>query len=98
MVRNHKWYELPRLVTVNDLYSFESEPEGHDRSVRRHHWPQLQAAEGRARLRQQPDGAHVADDDVPGSPAVNDELLLEPGPVGANARGRAALVPAAASH
>ena len=22
-VRNHKWYELPRLVTVNDLYSFD---------------------------------------------------------------------------
>ena len=23
MVRNHKWYEYPRLVTVNDLYSFD---------------------------------------------------------------------------
>lgn len=23
-VRNHKWYDLPRLVTVNDLYSFDS--------------------------------------------------------------------------
>lgn len=23
MVRNHKWYEFPRLVTVNDLYSFD---------------------------------------------------------------------------
>ena len=22
-VRNHKWYEHPRLVTVNDLYSFD---------------------------------------------------------------------------
>ncbi len=22
-VRNHKWYDLPRLVTVNDLYSFD---------------------------------------------------------------------------
>jgi len=22
-VKNHKWYELPRLVTVNDLYSFD---------------------------------------------------------------------------
>jgi len=22
-VRNHKWYEMPRLVTVNDLYSFD---------------------------------------------------------------------------
>ena len=22
-VRNHRWYELPRLVTVNDLYSFD---------------------------------------------------------------------------
>jgi hypothetical protein len=22
-VRNHKWYEYPRLVTVNDLYSFD---------------------------------------------------------------------------
>ena len=21
-VRNHKWYEYPRLVTVNDFYSF----------------------------------------------------------------------------
>ena len=24
MLKNHKWYELPRLVTVNDLYSFDS--------------------------------------------------------------------------
>jgi hypothetical protein len=23
MVRNHRWYEYPRLVTVNDLYSFD---------------------------------------------------------------------------
>jgi hypothetical protein len=23
MVRNHQWYDLPRMVTVNDLYSFE---------------------------------------------------------------------------
>jgi hypothetical protein len=23
MVRNHKWYDLPRLVIVNDLYSFD---------------------------------------------------------------------------
>ena len=23
-VRNHKWYDLPRLVTVNDLYSFDA--------------------------------------------------------------------------
>jgi len=23
MVRNHKWYDLPRMVTVNDLYAFE---------------------------------------------------------------------------
>jgi len=23
MVRQHKWYELPRLVTVNDLYAFD---------------------------------------------------------------------------
>ena len=23
MVRKHKWYDLPRMVTVNDLYSFE---------------------------------------------------------------------------
>ena len=23
MVRNHKWYDAPRLVTVNDLYSFD---------------------------------------------------------------------------
>ena len=23
MLRNHKWYEFPRLVTVNDLYSFD---------------------------------------------------------------------------
>ncbi len=23
MVRNHPWYDLPRLLTVNDLYSFE---------------------------------------------------------------------------
>ena len=22
-VRNHKWYEHPRLVTVNDLYAFD---------------------------------------------------------------------------
>jgi hypothetical protein len=23
MLKNHKWYEEPRLVTVNDLYAFE---------------------------------------------------------------------------
>ena len=23
MVRNHKWYMEPRLVTVNDLYAFD---------------------------------------------------------------------------
>ena len=46
-----------------------SERQGVDRSVHRHHRPPLQAAEGRARLRQQPDRAHVADDDVPGSAA-----------------------------
>jgi hypothetical protein len=23
MVRNHKWYLAPRLVTVNDLYAFD---------------------------------------------------------------------------
>jgi len=23
MLRNHKWYREPRLVTVNDLYAFD---------------------------------------------------------------------------
>ena len=70
MVRNHKWYELPRLVTVNDLYSFDPNAEGVDRSVRRHHRAPVQAAEGRHRLRQQPDLAHVAHDHVSRSLAV----------------------------
>src|SRR5262249_16903036 len=39
-------------------------------SVHRHHRPSLQAAEGRAGLRRQPDRPHVADDDLPGSSAL----------------------------
>ncbi len=70
MVRKHSWYDLPRLVTVNDLYSFDPNAEGVDRSLRRHHRPAVQAAQGGHRLRQQSDRAHVADDHVPGSAAV----------------------------
>ena len=42
------------------------ERQGLARAVHRHHRPPLQAAEGGPGQRQQPDGPHVADDDVPG--------------------------------
>ena len=64
--RNHKWYLEARMVTVNDLYAFDPNAKVVDRAVHRHHRPPLQAAQGRPRQRRQPDGAHVADDDVPG--------------------------------
>ena len=71
LVRNHKWYELPRLVTVNDLYSFDPNAkvsiEPFIDIIGRHF---KQPKEGH-RLRQQPDGAHVAHDHVPGSPALS---------------------------
>ena len=35
MLKNHKWYMEPRLVTVNDLYAFDPNAEGVDRSVPR---------------------------------------------------------------
>jgi hypothetical protein len=63
MLKNHKWYMEPRLVTVNDLYAF-------DRAVRGHHRPPLQAAERGARLRQQLERAHVADARASGQSAV----------------------------
>ena len=68
--KKHKWYMEARLITVNDLYAFEPDAKVVARPVHRHHRPPLQAAEGRAWLRQQPDGAHVAHDDVPGQPAL----------------------------
>ena len=48
-----------------------SQRQGVDRTVHRHHRPPLQAAERRARLQSQPDGAYVANDDVPGSTALS---------------------------
>ena len=62
MLKNHKWYMEPRLVTVNDLYAFDPKAVVTHRSVHRHHRTPLQAAEGRARERQQPGRPHVADD------------------------------------
>ena len=62
--RNHKWYMSARLITLNDIYSFDPECQGRSQRLRRHHRPQFQAAEGRARLRQFAVGAHVAHVDV----------------------------------
>ena len=62
--RKHKWYMTSRLICVNDIYSFDPERQGQPRRFRRHHRPQLQAAEGRPRPRQQSVGAHVAHHDV----------------------------------
>ena len=69
--RNHKWYFEARMVTVNDLYAFDPERRRLDRAVHRHHRPAVQAAQGRAGERRQPDGAHVAHDDVPGQSALD---------------------------
>jgi len=61
--RNHKWYMAARLITLNDLYSFDP---NHivDRSCKilGYHRPPFQAAERGPWERQQPDGAYVADD------------------------------------
>ena len=70
MVRNHKWYMEPRLVTVNDLYAFDPNVEAENRSVHRHHRPPFQAAERGPRIRQQSVGAHVAFDRDAGSSAL----------------------------
>ncbi len=70
MVRKHKWYMEPRLVTVNDLYAFDPNAVVSIDPVHGHHRPSLQTAEGRARVRQQSRGAHVAEHCVSGSPAL----------------------------
>ena len=70
MLRNHKWYMEPRLVTVNDLYAFDPNAKVSHRAVHRHHRPPLQAAEGRPRQRQQPERAHVAHAREPGCAAL----------------------------
>ncbi len=62
--RNHKWYMTARQICVNDIYSFDPNAKVDLERFRRHHRPQLQAAEGRAGLRQQPVGAYVAHHDV----------------------------------
>ena len=70
MVRNHKWYDLPRLVTVNDLYSFDPNAkvsiEPFIDIIGRHF---KQPKEGLG-FDNSPTCAHVADDHVPGSAAV----------------------------
>ena len=68
--RKHKWYFESRMVTVNDLYAFDPNVHPSARAIHGHHRPPLQAAEGRARLRQQPGGAHVALHFDAGSPAI----------------------------
>ena len=63
--RDHKWYMTARMITVHDIYSFEPGCGRGARGIHRHHRPQFQAAEGRARLGQQPVGAYVAHPDPP---------------------------------
>ena len=60
----HKWYMTARLITHQRHLLVRSQRQGQPRRFRRHHRPQLQAAEGRPRLRQQPVGAYVAHHDV----------------------------------
>ena len=69
--KKHKWYMEARLITVNDLYAFEPDAKVSLDPFIDIIGRQLQAAEGRARLRQQPDRAHVAHDDVSGQSAVD---------------------------
>ena len=70
MVRNHKWYEYPRLVTVNDLYSFDPNAkvsiEPFMDIIGRHF---KQPKEGLG-YDNSPFGPYVADDDQPRSSAV----------------------------
>ena len=71
MVRKHKWYDAASSRHRQRSVLLRSQRQGVDRTVHRHHRPPLQAAERRARLRSQPDGAYVANDDVPGSTALS---------------------------
>ena len=58
--RNHKHYMTVAADLRERHLRLRSQRQGRARGVRGHHRPQLQAAEGRARLGQQPVGAHVA--------------------------------------
>ena len=40
-VKNHKWYEHPRLVTVNDLYAFDPNAKDKDGISPLYRWPKL---------------------------------------------------------
>ena len=49
--RAHKWYMTCRILTLNDVYSFDETVEVEMRIVRRHHRPQLQGTRRGPRLR-----------------------------------------------
>ena len=69
-MRKHKWYMSGRMITVHDIYSFDPNVQCRAGGVHRHYRPQLPAAGGRARLRQQPGRAYVARDDPAGEISV----------------------------
>ena len=62
MLKNHKWYLEPRMVTVNDLYAFEPGVVVTYRALSRYHRQAFQAAERRPRQRWQSCCPHVAHD------------------------------------
>ena len=67
--RNHKSYMDARMITVHDLYAFDPTMKV-SRSIHRDHESTLQTAEGRARVRQQPGRAHVADTHLSGQSSL----------------------------
>ena len=62
--RKHRWYMTSRLVTINDIYSFDPAVDGGLRRVRGRDRAELPAARRGARLRRLAGRAHVADDDL----------------------------------
>ena len=63
-IKDHKWYMTGRLITINDIYSFDPDAKVVLGRVRGHRRPQLQAARRRPRLRRQPLRPHVAHPDL----------------------------------
>jgi len=62
--RQHRWYMTSRLVTVNDIYSFDPDVTVELDEFADVVGPELPAAGRGTRVRRLPGGAHVADDDL----------------------------------
>jgi hypothetical protein len=85
--RDHKWYMTSRLITVNDLYSFDPTVKVELEEFTDVVGAPLPAAEGGARLRSEPGGAHVAHDQLADALPV---VGRRPQPLGREARRDAA--------